>query len=54
MEVKHFDARLGCGECAVVLKRTGHLALQTARAFVWVDVQDFLHLGLQLAMNVFA
>jgi hypothetical protein len=28
--------------------------LQAARAFVWVDVQDFLHLGLQLAMNVSA
>ena len=54
MEVKHFDAGFGCGECAVVLERTGHLALQTARAFVWVDVQDFLHLGLQLAMNLVA
>lgn len=49
VEVKHLDARLGRSEGAVVFKRTSHLALQAAGAFVGVDVQDFLHLRL-LAM----
>jgi hypothetical protein len=53
MEVKHLDARLGGGKGAVVLKRTGHFALQAACAFVGVDVQDFLHLRL-LAMKCVA
>lgn len=51
VEVKYFDARFGCGKCAVILERTGHLALKTARAFVRVNVQDFLHLHLQWQRN---
>jgi hypothetical protein len=46
MKVKHLDARLGGGKDAVILKRTRHLALQAACAFVGVDVQHFLHLSL--------
>jgi hypothetical protein len=51
MKVKYFDARFGCGKYAVILERTGHLALQAARAFVRVNVQDFLHLHLQWQRN---
>jgi hypothetical protein len=43
VEVKNFDAGFGCGKSAVVLKGTGHFALQTACAFVRIDVQYFLH-----------
>jgi hypothetical protein len=46
VEVKDPDARFGGGVCAVVLKRTGHFALQAAGTFVRVDVQDFLHVDL--------
>ena len=38
MEIKHLDAGLGGGKDAIVLERTGHLALQAPRAFVGVDV----------------
>ena len=44
VEVKHLDARFGGGEGAVVLERTGHFALQTAGAFVCIDVQHLLHM----------
>jgi hypothetical protein len=46
VEVKNLDARLGGGVGAVILERTGHFALHAAGAFVCVDVQDFLHVGL--------
>jgi hypothetical protein len=46
MKIKHLDARFGGGVCAVVLKRTGHFALQAAGTFVRIDVQDFLHVYL--------
>jgi hypothetical protein len=46
MKVKHLDARLGRGKNTVILKRTRHLALQAACAFVGVNVQHFLHLSL--------
>jgi hypothetical protein len=39
MEVEDLDARFGGSEGAVVLERTGHLALQTSGAFVCVDMQ---------------
>jgi hypothetical protein len=44
VEVKDLDARLGGCVSAIVLEGTGHLALHAARAFVCVDVQDFLHM----------
>jgi hypothetical protein len=43
MKVKYFNARFAGGIRAVVFKTTGHFALQAPRAFVGVDVQDFLH-----------
>jgi hypothetical protein len=43
VEVKYLDARLGGGKGAVVLKGTGHLALEAPSAFVRVDVQHLLH-----------
>jgi hypothetical protein len=46
VEVEDFDARFGSSEGAVVLKRTGHLALQTTGALVRVDMQQFLHASL--------
>jgi hypothetical protein len=46
VEIKYLDARFGGGVCAVVLKRTGHFALQAAGTFVRIDVQDFLHVYL--------
>jgi hypothetical protein len=46
VEVKHLDAGLGGGVRAVVLERAGHFALHAARAFVCVDMQDFLHVSL--------
>ena len=50
MKLKHLNARLGSGEGAVVLKRTRHLALQAACAFVRVDVQHLLHASLLWVM----
>jgi hypothetical protein len=46
VKVEHLDARFGSGVSAVVLKRSGHFALQAAGTFVRVDVQDFLHVCL--------
>jgi hypothetical protein len=43
LEGKYLDARLGDVEYPVVLEGTRHFALQTAGAFVGVDVQRFLH-----------
>jgi hypothetical protein len=43
LEGEDLDPRLGDVEYAMVLVRTRHLALQTAGAFVRVDVQRFLH-----------
>jgi hypothetical protein len=46
MEFKDLDTRLGRRVRAVVLERTGHLALHAARAFVCVDMQHLLHVSL--------
>jgi GGDEF domain-containing protein len=50
VKVKDLDARLGGGENAVVLKGTGHFALQAASAFFRVDVQHLLHGELSLGV----
>jgi hypothetical protein len=39
VEVKNLDTGLGGGEGAIVLERTGHLALQASGALVCIDMQ---------------
>jgi hypothetical protein len=43
LKVEDLDPRFRYVEYPMVLVRTRHLALQTARAFVGINVQRFLH-----------